>query len=341
MQPKAHAEYVLPPYSEMLVTGREVVWSAVEAGRPAPALHRSGSAAIDFAVQTLLRLLFVAYWLECHAKLCSDAGESTSCLVCALRSCRKDFGMRLGQTMLRGRFSLGFSVASEQGSASQERDPAQYLCRLLEAMRLRESLLGHSVVEEGASSVTHVDRLFRFWIERRRECFTCKTKSVVFEASWMWTVGVSDFAGIDVTVQELYLRSCGERNVEVSCARCGCVRAHREQQRMATLPNVLVVSVRRDPECDAVAVLAEDQLCFPALGPNLDLVSVLFTSSRSLCAARCGGGDFWWFDAERAFHAEPVLEQTDSLGPQARGTGATARAGCLAQPDRVALRRMV
>ena len=210
--------------------------------------------------------------------------------------------MRLGQTMLRGRFSFGFSVALEEGGASQERDPAQYLCRLFEAMRLRETLLGHSVMEEGASSMTHVDRLFRFWIERRRECSMCKAKSVVSEASWMWNVSVSDFSGIDVTVQELYLRSCAERSVEVVCTRCKSTCAHREQQRMATLPNVLVVRVCRDPEFDAVAVLAEDQLSFPALGPNLDLASVLFSANRSLCAVRCGDGDFWWFDAERAFH---------------------------------------
>ena len=50
------------------------------------------------------------------------------------------------------------------------------------------------------------------------------------------------------------------------------------------------------------AVLAEDHLAFPDLGPNLELASVLFSSARSVCACRCGGGDFWWFDAERAFH---------------------------------------
>ena len=158
------------------------------------------------------------------------------------------------------------------------------------------------MVGERGRPVGHVDRLFRFWIERRRECLTCKSKSVVFEASWMWSVSLSGFLGIDVTVQELYLRSCAERSVEASCARCKCARTHREHQRMASLPNVLVLSVEREPGGDDVAVLAEDQLSFPALGPNLELSSVFFTSSRSLCAARCGGGDFWWFDAERAFH---------------------------------------
>ena len=71
---------------------------------------------------------------------------------------------------------------------------------------------------------------------------------------------------------------------------------------MASLPNVLVVCVERETGSEGFAVLAEDQLSFPALGPNLELASVCYTASRSMCAVRCGDGDFWWFDAGRAFH---------------------------------------
>ena len=210
-QPKAHAAYVLPSDTENMMTDRDAGWAGVEGGRPAPALHRSGSAAIDFVVQSFLRLLPVAAWLNRHAKVCDVAGENTTCVVCALRSSRKDLGKRLAQTLLRGRFSLGCAVDSADGAACAQRDPAQYLCRLLDAMHSRETLLGHHVLGDVGCSVSHVDRLFRFWFERRRECLACRTKSVAFEASWLLSVSGLGFAGIEVTVQELYLRSCAER----------------------------------------------------------------------------------------------------------------------------------
>ena len=63
---------------------------------------------------------------------------------------------------------------------------------------------------------------------------------------------------------------------------------------------------RGDEEGDGVsrrvAVLADDQLSFPSLGPNLELASVLFAAARSVFACRCGGGDFWWFDSNRTPH---------------------------------------
>ena len=125
--------------------------------------YRSGSAAIDFAVQSLLRLLPVARWLDAHADLCAKAGDSSACIVCALRSCRDDFGKQLGQTLQRPRFSLGYKASAGQ---AVHREPVEYLRRLLDEMRSREVLLGNAVPGSDGRGVTHVDRLFKFWREK-------------------------------------------------------------------------------------------------------------------------------------------------------------------------------
>ena len=220
---------------------------------------RSGSAAIDFAVQSLLRLLPVALWLDGHAKLCADAGGSRACIVCALRSCRGDFGKQLGQTMQLPRFSLGYTATAGQ---AVHREPVEYLLRLLDAMRSREVALGNAVLGSDGRGVSHVDRLFQFWREKRRECLCCHQKSVFFEPGWVWRVSTVGFEAAEVTVQELYLSSCAETMVDAPCARCGRMQSHREQQRLASLPNMLLVQVMRSAEGQSsdgdIAVLAED-----------------------------------------------------------------------------------
>ena len=304
-QPLPHAASTVPAYDGLLCLGGDVAWAEVCGGRPPAKGYRSGVTAIDFAVQCLHRLLPFALWLGRHAELCGDVQtESPECIVCALQRCKQDFGKNLSQTLLLPRFSLGYTVKS--GNYSQ-RDPVEYLVRLLEQLRAREVTLGH-VCDlsqcRGAESVSHVDRLFRFLVERRLECLSCKRKSVVFEASWYWRVSVSGFEASEATVQELYLRSCAEVDASCMCVSCGIVQPHRVQKRLASLPNAFIVCVDREGgvggSVESLPVLAEDYLSFPALGPNLELASVLFQSMRSLCACRCGDGDFWWFDAGRA-----------------------------------------
>ena len=149
-------------------------------------------------------------------------------------------------------------------------------------MRCREGVLGHAVCDEKGGSVSHVDRLFGFWTEKRRECLQCKAKSVTYEAGWMWRVNAVGLDGAEATVQELYLRSCAEVEFDDFCSSCKRSVPHRGQQRLATLPNVLLVHVDRGASGGTAdmggAVLAEDHLAFPDLGPNLELASVLFSS---------------------------------------------------------------
>ena len=164
--------------------------------------YRSGSAAIDFAVQSLLRLLPVALWVDAHADLCAKAGDTSACIVCALRSCRDDLGKQLGQTLQLPRFSLGYK-------ASAHREPVEYLFRLLDEMRSREVVLSNAVL-----GVTHVDRLFQFWREKRRECSHCYQKSVFFEPDRVWRVSTVGVEAAELTVQELYLGSCAETLVD-------------------------------------------------------------------------------------------------------------------------------
>ena len=307
VQPLPHAGNNVSAYDGLLCLGGDAGWAEVRGGRPPAKMYRSGVTAIDFAVQCLHRLLPVALWLDRHVKLCGEAQkESSECIACALYRCKQDFGKNLSQTLLLPRFSLGYTA---QTGNYLQRDPVEYLVRLLEHLRAREVVLGHvceSPQEQVAGAVCHLDRLFRFWVEKRRECLRCRRKAVAFEASWVWHVSASGFEASEATVQELYLRSCAEEDFLSWCSDCGSDQLHRGQKRLASLPNVLIVRVDRNggvgSSADSLAVLVEDQLAFPALGPNLDLASVLFESQKCMCACRCGEGDFWWFDAGRACH---------------------------------------
>ena len=64
----------------------------------------------------------------------------------------------------------------------------------------------------------------------------------------MWRVSTVGVETVEVTVQELYLGSCAKTFVDAPCARCGCIQSHREQQRLASLPDVLLVQVMRSVE---------------------------------------------------------------------------------------------
>ena len=153
----------------------------------------------------------------------------------------------LSQTLLLPRFSLGYTA---QTGNYLQRDPVEYLVRLLEHLRAREVVLGHvceSPQEQVAGAVCHLDRLFRFWVEKRRECLRCRRKAVAFEACWVWHVSASGFEASEATVQELYLRSCAEVDVLSKCPDCESDQLHREQKRLASLPNVCLLYTSPSP----------------------------------------------------------------------------------------------
>ena len=61
-------------------------------------------------------------------------------------------------------------------------------------------------------------------------------------------------------MHELYLRSCAAKDVQAVCASCRGIQVHREQQRLASLPNVLLMHV--ELENDKVPYKAFDRLRF-------------------------------------------------------------------------------
>jgi hypothetical protein len=296
-RPSSHADPALPAYDELRGLSAMSTWQDVHGGRPSPQSYRSTVPVIDYVVQSFHRSLPIALWMERHSALCSESYQGhSSCILCALRHCKIDFGKMLGQTMLLPKFALGCDPI---------RGASQYLCCLFDAMRAREVALGHCSSDDGCD-VTAVDRMFRFWVEFRWECVSCKRKSMSFLEQWVWRVLADGFEAEEATVQELYLRSCAVILIERSCGPCGTHTQHRQQCCLATLPRVLLVEVDRtrassaDSSC-ALPVLAEDYLAFPVLGPNLMLTSLMF-SFRSACACRSEDGDFWWFEAGRTPH---------------------------------------
>ena len=87
------------------------------------------------------------------------------------------------------------------------------------------------------------------------------------------------------------MSSCAERTVCIECSRCRQVQSHREQRRLLTLPNVLLVYVERgvgEAQLKRGTVLAENQLHLPMHALNLELtfVSCIRQASRMLVGTR-------------------------------------------------------
>ena len=76
-------------------------------------------------------------------------------------------------------------------------DAAAYVAALLDALRAREASLGRSASVAVPDEITHVDRLFRFWVETRRECTVCGWKVAVADACWDWSLAADDVVGPD------------------------------------------------------------------------------------------------------------------------------------------------
>ena len=150
--------------------------------------------------------------------------------------------------------------------------------------------------------MTHVDRIFGFLVEERRQCKSCKCLGRSFRRDLVYEVTAPEAAG-EMLVTDMYLRSCVPQDATRVCASGVCKgeqATHEVQKRLSSLPNVLILSVRRGGGGQHSAVAVEEQLSFPGLGA-LVLAAVVFALGASgarlryACACRAPDGDFWFF----------------------------------------------
>jgi hypothetical protein len=258
----AHASVVVDCYEGLHGVGGVHAWG-LAAGR-APrigGLVVPARGSMGAWLQVLLRLPACAVWLAAHARLCRVPGDAagadgrSSCAACALWALRE----RLGAHMYALQEVAPLMLQREVGAAA-------YIRALLTTLHRCETDLGRCASPGSPDAVTHVDRLFRFWVETRSECTVCGCKATRVDACWDWCLHTDDFGSEGCADQEstselgsvadMHLRACAVKLVQRVCtsAECtGCVTGHRQQRRMRTAPNVLLVHIDRG---DAGAAMA-------------------------------------------------------------------------------------
>ena len=290
-------EYCIAAYDGLLGAGGVPAWNTVPDGYPRPRSFNSVYANVACAVQLLRRLLPVVLWLEKHADVCT---EVEGCIVCALR---RSCGSTHDGVLVKQRQYMPVGISLE------ELTTAKYFDWLLQSLCVREQRVACVQREEdgcardgGDDVVTHVDRLFAYQVETRRECVGCRR--LVAEWSWerSWWVSTQCCEYDDASVTDLFLRSCAVREERKRCERCKSDQVHRVQRRLLSLPNIMVVCIDRER---AMQVRASDQLVLALFGfENLDLAGVCYERGlqQSSCACRSSDGEFWYLKAG----AEPM-----------------------------------
>jgi hypothetical protein len=253
-------------------------------------------------LQVLLRLPVILSWLQMHAEHCAN---SRGCALCWLKVVRDAVARKVGQRNLHVR------VLPASADRLDVQDMAAILTRLFDAWGKGEVAAdrsGEVVIAAGQiESVTHVERLFG-WIEQTRmrceECGeSCQQRKLC--RSGILSLPVKISAGRACTVTELYLESCLTVVAERSCARCGGVRKHAVASRVATTPEVMILSFVRNEETLLAPVDVEEEVEFPGLSV-MRLVAVVYRSRRGdgsalySCACRGPMDAFWYFEEGRA-----------------------------------------
>ena len=175
-------------------------------------------------VQMLLRLPSVPAWLCAHARLCDVGAES--CAACALWAARLDLvqGARRGgkarDDVTGGPQRVARCVLREAEYAGGRRqmDVAAFAQELLlklceveaDAGRVGEWVLGTDSVHVA----THVDRVFSFVTELRQRCLGCGRASIIPLSESVLCLPLEGVGMAEVTISELYLRSCESTNNE-------------------------------------------------------------------------------------------------------------------------------
>ena len=143
------------------------------------------------------------------------------------------------------------------------------------------------------------------------ECARCGKPKVRFERATVLKLPVPSDSEGEYSVTDLYLAACTreERHdflVECEGEACGERTVHVVQHRIVTLPNVLLVQVRRQRHAgDGVplrfALSVEDQVSLPGCG-TMELLGVVYhvgarvDEGHYTCATRGPDGRFWYFD---------------------------------------------
>ena len=208
-------------------------------------------------------------------------------------------------------------VSVEYADGGQH-DAVEFLDRLLAQVRQVECSAGRhgqwEHVQVPLQVATHGDRLFRSVREVRRRCTACVDGEVRswFSAESVWPLVPECVEGGAVTVSEMYLKSCEAQMDELHCPACGVTTNHVSQARMLTMPNVLLLQVRREPGAVRVPVDVEERLELPGL-PAMELAGVVYhygatpQTGHYTCVCRGPGGRYWFYDDSRAV----VLMQTE------------------------------
>ena len=245
-------------------------------------------------LQVLLRLPPVAIWLQWHYSRC-DA--NLTCVACRTWASRWQLGSDRTQPVL----VTNIGLVSRRFADRSQQDADDFLGALLHAMRDREVLAGRSTPWLPGPDATHVDRLFGYVLETRRRCAACGHVRCTCERHFSLHLPPppADEAARVYSVTELFYRAAAEELVPgVKCSSCGRHADARRQQRVAYMPNVLLLRVARGrgagPELGLSrhSVVPELELSFPAavMAPSfgeqrgsstMELAAVVYHQGRS------------------------------------------------------------
>ena len=110
------------------------------------------------------------------------------------------------------------------------------------------------------------------------------------------------------TISELYLASCSREEQELTCDVCKKRTKHECQSRMLTVPNVLVVRIKRDRGA-RIPVAVEEQFELSGM-LSMSLIGVVYhrgastDSGHYTCLCRGPRGRFWYYDDNKPVERE-------------------------------------
>ena len=200
VMPAPPASVALGAYANMASAGAGAVWAAY-CSPPVRGFDGAGDLTYAAAVlQLFLRVPALAVWLPAHSGHCAAAAACPACLM--LASVRQ-LGSRRMPELLRHR-GLVHAVPDD----ADGRDAAVFAEQLLSAMRAIEIAAGRAASWPGVSDsqgpVTHLDRLFGFVVETRRQCRSCDGCSSTFATARALHLAVPAGGDGTWTVTELY-----------------------------------------------------------------------------------------------------------------------------------------
>lgn len=183
------------------------------------------------------------------------------------------------------------------------------LCEVeADAGRVGEWVLGTDSVHVA----THVDRVFSFVTELRQRCLGCGRASIIPLSESVLCLPLEGVGMAEVTISELYLRSCAVVEEEAEsgqrfCTTCVAPAPRRRQHRLAALPNVLLVHIRRwgsRGERLRTRVQLEEEVSFEGLG-SMELAGVVCHRGRTpeegrhAAVCRDADGAFWRLEDDK------------------------------------------